>query len=157
MAIGKPFTKGVSGNPGGRTKAHRELARYIREKTMDGKALADVRMSIARGEPMIRLKNKAGDRIVQFGGVIPPDHELIEEVWPDLDDVQEASDWLGDRGIGKPVQAVELRLDDAPAETEAPIDWSKVPIEEQERLLEAMKLIEGLSLDASESDEAVEH
>lgn len=150
------FQKGISGNPGGRTKAHRELARYIREKTDGGKGLADVRLAIARGEPMLRLKTKDGARTVQWGGAIPPGHELVEEIWPDIDDVQEASDWLADRGIGKPVQAVELRVDDTPAEAETPIDWSKIPIEERQRLLEALNALDGITVTA-EADETVEH
>jgi hypothetical protein len=150
------FQKGQSGNPGGRTKAHRELARYIREKTQDGKGLADVRMAIARGEPMLRLKRKDGARVVQWGGAIPADHELVEEIWPDIDDVQDASDWLADRGVGKPVQAVELRVDETPAEAEAPVDWAKVPIEERMRLLEALGVLDGIATPA-ENDEAVEH
>lgn len=127
--LGVPFQKGVSGNPGGRTKAHRELARYIREKTDDGKKLADYCLKIADDE----------------------DQESRVRLL--------AIEWLGDRGIGKPVQAVELRIDDAPTESEAPIDWTKIPIEERERLLAAMEALDAVaaSSEATEADEALEH
>lgn len=125
---GKPFTKGVSGNPGGRSKAYRELARYIREKTEDGKKLADVAFDIAmnaESEPRVRLL---------------------------------AIDFLADRGIGKPVQAVDLRVDGEGQTAEATIDWAAVPLEKREALLEALSTLDDIAVPAdTEADERVEH
>jgi len=120
------FQPGVSGNPGGRTKAHRELARYIREKTGDGTELADICLKIARNakaEPRVRLM---------------------------------AVEWLGDRGIGKPVQAVELRLDTDNQPAEQDIDWSQIPLDQREKLLEALSALDQIAAPA-EPDGPVEH
>ena len=126
-AFGKPFTKGVSGNPGGRTKAHRELARYIREKTDDGKKLADYCLAIA-------AKEANDDRVRML-----------------------AIEWLGDRGIGKPVQALELR-DSTQQVEEAAIDWTKVPIERRQALLDAFALLDEMApKDDDEADAPAEH
>jgi hypothetical protein len=82
--IGRPFAKGQTGNPGGRTKAHRELARYIREKTMDGRSLADYCIGLVENP-------KTEPRV----GML-------------------AVEWLGDRGIGKSVLPIDLVVTDAP-------------------------------------------
>ena len=123
------FQPGKSGNPGGRTKAHRELARYIRDKTQDGKELADICLAIARD----------------------PDAERRVRLI--------AIEWLGDRGIGKPVQAVDLRVEEGQP-VEQSIDWSKVPLERRQALLEALSLLDDLAADGSsetDQDDHVEH
>ncbi len=122
MAAETQFKKGVSGNPGGRTKAHREVARYIRDKTMDGKELADILLTIARNA-------EAEDRV-----------RLL------------AVEALLDRGIGKPVQAVDLRVDGEIAVNEQPRDWSLIPIEERRGLLEAANRM-GALIEAPTSDD----
>lgn len=74
------FTKGQSGNPGGRPKG---FGNYIREKTQDGKEIVDFFLSVFRGEEIAHKKPKLPDRV-------------------------NAGTWLADRGFGKPAQTVEL-------------------------------------------------
>jgi len=109
--VGRPFQKGVSGNPGGRSKAYRELARYIREKTTDGRTLADHCLRLV-DDP------KTEPRVAML-----------------------AVEWLSDRGIGKPVQAVDLRIEDE-APPEAEIDWDAVPLEKRKAYLAMLDELE---------------
>lgn len=79
---GKPFTKGVSGNPGGRSKAHAAMARMIQsELGSDGGKLVAFALEVWRG-------------------AIPEMKTEKSRQW--------AHDWLSDRGFGKALQTVEV-------------------------------------------------
>jgi len=152
------FKPGQSGNPGGRTKAHREVARYIREQTNSGKGLADVHLAIARGTPILRLQAKDGTRYAQLGGKIPDGSELLDVVWPDIKEMQNSVDYCTDRGLGKAVLPIELREADE-AKVDAPIDWDAVPFEQRKRLLNALREIDSLQrlTVSTDGDNATEH
>ena len=83
LVIGRPFRKGVSGNPGGRPKG---LASYVREQTLEGEELADFYLAIFRGEKIDGKK-------------------------PGLRHRMEAGTWLSDRGFGKAVQQSDIKVD----------------------------------------------
>ena len=100
---GKQFTKGDPRiNRGGRPKG---LAALIREKTDDGEEMVKIALGILRGTSKI-------DRVSMFTG--KPYKE-----GPAFKDRLEALKWLGDRGFGKALQAIELTgKDGRPIQTE---------------------------------------
>jgi len=77
--VGKPFPKGVSGNPGGRPRG---LAAYVRDSTDGGEEIVEIMVSVMRGDVI--------------GGQVPR-----------IRDRMDAATWLADRAFGKPVASVE--------------------------------------------------
>lgn len=77
--VGRPFPKGVSGNPGGRPRG---LAAYVRENTDGGEEIVELMVSVMRGDVI--------------GGQVPR-----------IRDRMDAATWLADRAFGKPVASVE--------------------------------------------------
>lgn len=80
-SVGKPFEKGRSGNPGGRSKAHAEMARLIAEKTNNGADLVAFAIDV-------------------WKGIVPGMDGEKSRQW--------AHDWLTDRGFGKALQIIDL-------------------------------------------------
>lgn len=85
---GRPFPKGVSGNPGGRPAGFTAL---VRNATKDGQELVEFAVKVFRGETFGRVK--IGKRWVT--------------IRPGLDMRMDAMRWLADRGFGKPPQPLE--------------------------------------------------
>ena len=78
---GGRFEGGKSGNPGGRSRASAAVARMIREATADGQELVDFALKVWRGQ--VDEMNTEKSR-------------------------QWAHDWLSDRGLGKPLQDLDV-------------------------------------------------
>ena len=93
--VGRPFPKGVSGNPGGRARG---LAAYVKSKVGDnGEQLVDALYAIAFGDAVARQD--------VFGEMMAP---------PKLRDRQQAISELMDRGFGKSVQSVDVEATVSP-------------------------------------------
>ena len=76
--IGRPFAKGVSGNPGGRPKG---LARYVRELVGDdGRRIADFMLNVLDDESeRTETRLKAAEWLAERGfGKAPTQVELAE-------------------------------------------------------------------------------
>ena len=82
--VGRPFPKGVSGNPGGRPKG---LAAYARDQTFDGEEIVNLMLSVMRGEKVGGLK-------------------------PTVSHMMDATTWLSDRGFGKSLQQARVDVND---------------------------------------------
>ena len=79
--VGRPFPKGMSGNPGGRPRG---LAAYVRENTNGGDEIVQLMVTIMRGDVI--------------GGQVPR-----------IRDRMDAATWLADRAFGKAVAQVETK------------------------------------------------
>lgn len=95
---GKPWPKGVSGNPGGRVAGIAALREYLAEKTNDGRMLADFHLTVAF-EPLPKLTGPKG----------------VVELEPTLKERQDSVGWLADRLWGKAIQQAEVSGGDGEA------------------------------------------
>ncbi len=133
--VGKPFTKGVSGNPnkvfkpgqsgnpGGRAQG---IERQVRELIGDDlPKLIAAQVRIARGLPPLEA----------------PDMEIKAA------DSTRACDSLIDRGWGKPKQTIDATVSDG-TDTEA--DWGAVSLEDKRALLQTIALVVGNNGDDTE-------
>lgn len=106
---GRPFQKGQSGNPGGRSRASAVVARMLRDKTHDGLDLAKFALDVWQGT----LTDANGHPVM--------DSEKCRQ-W--------AHDWISDRILGK---APAVPIDD---EVERPINLSQMTDAHLEALAE---------------------
>lgn len=108
------FKPGQSGNPGGRTReqrsAARQQARLIQEMTGNGKLMAEfaVAVLIAGGrpdesDPDADVVAKLAERNLRRFGLSPDQVTLRDRQW--------ATEYLSDRGLGKPVVDVDVTSD----------------------------------------------
>jgi Family of unknown function (DUF5681) len=76
--VGRPFPKGVSGNPGGRPKG---LVRRIREQTDEGAELVDYMLGVFRNESeSTRTRVEAASWLADRGFGKPQQTSLIASV-----------------------------------------------------------------------------
>ena len=81
---GRPFPKGVSGNPTGKPKQVRELLEVARRSVPDAFALAEKLMNGAAVEPRVRLE--AAKFLTSYGLGAPPKEPLPDQVTTLTDD-----------------------------------------------------------------------
>ena len=83
QVVGRPFPRGVSGNPSGRPRGASGLASYIKARTDDGQEIADFMMDVMRGDK-------------------------IEGRGPRTVEPKEAARWLADRAWGRAIQQLDV-------------------------------------------------
>ena len=118
---GKPFAPGVSGNPLGRPKGSAGLAALINAETNGGHELVTFALKVLRGSPLTVTIGEGEDA-------------KIETVVPTVKERLTALDWLGDRGFGKPLQAIELTGADGKAMRVSVTDLTDEELEVFERV-----------------------
>ena len=79
--VGRPFPKGVSGNPGGRPKG---LAKRIRAETRDGEELVEVMLSVLRDKTASRRDTMQAATWLADRGFGRPIQTLRAETEPKL-------------------------------------------------------------------------
>lgn len=110
--LAKPFTTGVSGNPAGRPRGFKGLARKIQIESKDGAEFTKFAFEVFRG---------THDAQTTFG-----------QRW-------EAFLWLSDRGYGKAPQVIEVHHEDP---VQSDVDMSEFNNEQLELLEEAARLLD---------------
>ena len=83
QVVGRPFPRGVSGNPSGRPRGASGLASYIKARTDDGQEIADFMMDVMRGDKIEGRAPKTVERM-------------------------EAARWLADRDWGRAIQQQDV-------------------------------------------------
>jgi ribosomal protein L34E len=80
MGAGRPFQKGQSGNPGGRTKAYREVRKLAGEKSPRAVEILDGIMKDVTVEPRARIE--AARVMLAYGAGLPEKfvHKVVEHV-----------------------------------------------------------------------------
>lgn len=92
--VGRRFEAGKSANPGGRSKAAAEIARLIRDRTRNGEELVEFALAVLRG----RLPEPSADGSDSTFVSVPDDAKSR----------MFALQWLSDRGLGKPLQDIDI-------------------------------------------------
>jgi len=103
--IGRPFPKGVSGNPGGLPGRPAGLVAVAKALTHDGEDLSKFMWRVYRG---LSLGEKEIIRVITKPDGTKEDVQFKVKVYPTVDQRMEAATWLAERGWGKPRQTHEL-------------------------------------------------